>query len=392
MNSAWKLTLFSVLLATLLAGCPGFGDEEPESDFDGVPEKVNFEEHVSLIMNRYCNQCHAGTPQQGAPGYLRLDTCENVGSTLGAANQASRSLSRMQSAGSPMPPLSVSNPPSDLDIQILERWISCGTPCAASDADICPPSGESSDNNAENNNAPNNNAQNNNAQNNNAGPLNFANAAAPVFERHRCAAAGCHTGSPGAAGLSLDTLESTVGSNTVKACNSAESILMLKLREATLPYPGLMPPGGPEMGQEDFDLLAAWINTGEDVCPQNESNNESESERDNVEASCQDIAECRAACDDGADKVLCTLDCAQAEDTCRQCVVGGLTSCGQANCAETITEEFTSCYQDCQNHPNSVSQCLRDLCAGPWAAFSECVEPLLRDGTCSEGFENCPLE
>lgn len=124
------LTLLLALAAGFgIAGCPGFGDEL--GPIASVPDFPQYSVDVRPLLDRYCNECHSSPPAQGAPGYLRLDVCEDQGGILGARSQADRSASRTAQVKT-MPPASYSRQPTQIERDILQRWAETGAPCTGS--------------------------------------------------------------------------------------------------------------------------------------------------------------------------------------------------------------------------------------------------------------------
>ena len=116
----------SFLVSAGLSGCPGFGDEVgPVSD---VPELPEWNRDVSPLMERYCTECHGVPATQGAPGFFRLDECENVDGLSGAKALAQRNSVRTADIKT-MPPASFTFQPSEIERQIFRQWYITGAPC-----------------------------------------------------------------------------------------------------------------------------------------------------------------------------------------------------------------------------------------------------------------------
>lgn len=123
MRDKFHSILISLVLISL--GCPGFGDEV--GALEEVPERPTWDEHVGPIMDRYCNECHGVPAQQSAPGFFRLDQCED-GDILGAESQAARSALRAFTIKD-MPPASYAPQPSQIEREVLQQWVDTGSPC-----------------------------------------------------------------------------------------------------------------------------------------------------------------------------------------------------------------------------------------------------------------------
>ncbi|MEZ4462808.1 MAG: c-type cytochrome domain-containing protein [bacterium] len=112
--------------AFLAAGCPGFGDET--GPLTSVPDLPLYATDMAPLLERYCNECHSVPPTQGAPGYLRLDECEDVDGVLGASAMAQRNAVRTFELKT-MPPANYSFQPSNLEREVFQRWFDTGAPC-----------------------------------------------------------------------------------------------------------------------------------------------------------------------------------------------------------------------------------------------------------------------
>lgn len=253
-GSRWRL-FATPLLAAALTACPGFGDEEPAGHFTEVPAFPTYEQHVKVILDDECVECHSATPTNGAPSSIRMDVYDNVGSVLGAGTLSSRIVTRsVDSPANPMPPTSRA-PVGAIDKAILEKWHELGAPRNADDI-----------------------TNNGMDAGNNGGSLSFEADLLPIFNRYACTV--CHGVGLQQGNHRLDTLENlmTTGDNApaVIPCDSGASPLVLKLRSATLPYGELMPQGGPEIAQADLDTIAMWIDQGAEsgmACASNNGNN-----------------------------------------------------------------------------------------------------------------------
>jgi len=238
----WRQLAIPLLLA-LLTACPGFGDQDPAGQFTEVPAFPTYEQHVKIILDGACVECHTATPTNGAPPGIRLDVYDDTSSASGARSLASRIVTRaVDSPANPMPPTSRA-PIGAIDKAILRKWNELGAPRNAADMNT-----NNGDLDA----------------GNNGGSLSYADDILPIFQRHACTA--CHGVGLQQGNHRLDTLENlmTTGDNApaVIPCNSAGSPLIAKLRTATVPFGELMPQGGPEIPQADVDTLAQWIDQG----------------------------------------------------------------------------------------------------------------------------------
>lgn len=240
----------AVCLSLSLSACPGFGDEEPPSAFGEVPERPTYTEHVKAILDMHCVECHGVTPRNGAPSGVRLDVYDDPLNGLGALRWAPRIVARaVEGGGNPMPP--TTRPQlGDVDRQILARWVEQGAPrdaaapvnnSAGMDAGEDAPEGEG---------------------------VSFSADILPLFDRNTCLL--CHGAGLQLGGLRLDSEEATRSAGVVVPCDPAGSVLVQKLRTATLPYGELMPQGGPEIPEADLELLKAWI-AGDPSCAANNS-------------------------------------------------------------------------------------------------------------------------
>ena len=120
-------SLFSVSLLSvaLLAGCNGFGSEveDPWADIT----EPNWVEHISPMMELYCNECHGETGTQGAPSSFRLDIYESIDEP-GSYEKRDRSLARILDTTAPMPPLSFSHQPTSTVGPVFQIWVDNGAP------------------------------------------------------------------------------------------------------------------------------------------------------------------------------------------------------------------------------------------------------------------------
>ncbi|MBH25302.1 MAG: hypothetical protein CMH57_12800 [Myxococcales bacterium] len=90
--------------------------------------------------------------------------------------------------------------------------------------------------------------------------LTFAEDILPIFTEHQCTV--CHGGLGGHTLTTLDELLSTGDhAPVVEPCNSADSVLMQKMREDP-PFGDPMPQGLPLVPPEQLAIIAAWIDQG----------------------------------------------------------------------------------------------------------------------------------
>lgn len=106
--------------------CGGFGVEELDNAIAEVPDSPNYDEHVSLIMARACNQCHS--PGAERSPNVWTSQYEDSGEIQGVFSLRDRIRIRsVEETAAPMPPLS--EPPlSQNEIETLSRWIQQGAP------------------------------------------------------------------------------------------------------------------------------------------------------------------------------------------------------------------------------------------------------------------------
>lgn len=96
-------------------GCAGFGSDVSEAPSDELP----LCEQVRVVLEENCVACHGSPATNGAPGYLRLDTFEDVEGVQGIVSQSGRSAAR--AAGRSMPPASFGTL-TEAQIAILTDW------------------------------------------------------------------------------------------------------------------------------------------------------------------------------------------------------------------------------------------------------------------------------
>lgn|GEM_PF-3131106 len=115
----------SLLLVFGLIGCNGFGEEvaDPWADIT----EPNWVEHISPMMELYCNECHGETGKQGAPSSFRLDIYESIDEP-GSYEKRDRSLARILDSNSPMPPASYQHQPTESAGLVFQLWVDNGAP------------------------------------------------------------------------------------------------------------------------------------------------------------------------------------------------------------------------------------------------------------------------
>lgn len=118
----------SVLLVLVATGCNGFG-KQMDDPWADVTEP-NWVEHVSPMMELYCNECHGETGTQGAPSSFRLDIYETIDEP-GSYEKRDRSLARILDTTAPMPPLSFSHQPTPSVAPVFQIWVDNGAPYEA---------------------------------------------------------------------------------------------------------------------------------------------------------------------------------------------------------------------------------------------------------------------
>ena len=119
----------SMLSLVIVAGCNGFGKEvgDPWADVT----EPNWVEHISPMMEAYCNECHGETGTQGAPSSFRLDIYESIDEP-GAYEKRDRSLDRILDSTAPMPPMSYAHQPVPSVGPVFQMWVDNGAPFDAS--------------------------------------------------------------------------------------------------------------------------------------------------------------------------------------------------------------------------------------------------------------------
>jgi hypothetical protein len=144
---------FLVLLLVTLAGCTGLvggedrgsggGDATPgggtsgpgggESGDGGEPATSGCRV-VEMLANR-CVSCHGALPSQGAPVSLTsLDALRGFSQLDAAQTNAQRSLARMKSSTSRMPPAPALAATAD-EVAALEQWVGAGMPACVPSSD-----------------------------------------------------------------------------------------------------------------------------------------------------------------------------------------------------------------------------------------------------------------
>lgn len=270
--------LIIALLSLVIAGCPGFGDEV--GAITEVPDKPTWDDHVAPLMDRYCNDCHSEPAREGAPGFFRLDICENT-ELLGAKSQAARNTLRTTTLQS-MPPASYSPQPTQIEREILERWEATGAPCEGEGFD---PEELNNDNNESNQNNDNNlnnlNNLNNDNNDNNLNNLNNQNNTAPAtFDvvasilTANCGTAACHGASGGIGNFAISTdssLEDVQAALQDVDAQNGQALIVpenagnsrLYQRVSTIEVALQMPPAprGP-LPEPQIRALESWINAG----------------------------------------------------------------------------------------------------------------------------------
>lgn len=69
-------TILLLAGASVLGGCPGFGNEIPNSSV--IDTNAPLCENVEILMEQHCNRCHGEVPQDGAPAGVRTDTWDSA--------------------------------------------------------------------------------------------------------------------------------------------------------------------------------------------------------------------------------------------------------------------------------------------------------------------------
>ncbi|MBK1877615.1 PSD1 and planctomycete cytochrome C domain-containing protein [Pelagicoccus mobilis] len=107
------------------------GPKEPDSL--SLPETISFNEHVRPILTQNCTACHGGVKKAGEVSFIYQEEAlgySQSGKRVIAPNHPNRSeLYRRITSQNPderMPPAAHGDPLSDLDIQILKKWIQQG--------------------------------------------------------------------------------------------------------------------------------------------------------------------------------------------------------------------------------------------------------------------------
>jgi cytochrome c553 len=118
-----------VLLAALVAGCPGFGTQVAQGLIGEAADFPTYDGDVKLILDAYCISCHTSPAAGGAPGYFRLDVFDTSGGVSGAHDMAERIVARTTAGTMPLggPVL------ADAEIETLTKWLANGAPRDATD-------------------------------------------------------------------------------------------------------------------------------------------------------------------------------------------------------------------------------------------------------------------
>ncbi len=358
-----RYPLWILLALPMLTGCPGFGDEEPPSLFAEVPDVPTYQEHIKPLMEARCVECHADTPTLGAPDGFRLDVLEDTGGEGGLRTQAFRSKARMDALT--MPP--ISRPPTtDIERQIFDRWIECGLPDTAADAecDVDEP---------------------NNDVNNDDVPLTYEDAILPIFDDPAvgCTAVGCHAdaSTSGLALGSLDDLQDAANPGTFVPCKPDDSSLVQRLKlEAGDPL--LMPQFGAPLPADRVELVERWVREGEDI------EDLCEGDDDPPAGLCgEDFNECVQECDDPF-SVVCQISCSNGSD-CTACIGNALDECSENFCNDEFLA-FAPCFQDCR-FTDDILGCIERDCADERDAFDTCMEPIIENRNCNEDLLECGI-
>lgn len=112
---------------------------------------------------------------------------------------------------------------------------------------------------------------------------------------------------------------------------------------------------------------------------------------DVAETECDPAASCDCDPTSGVD---CTLSCEEASFGCQTCGFVAAVDCTAAQCGAALLEA-DACLRDCFLNSlllgGSPGRCAAAECAAEYAAVTACVDPILAEGTCSEGLAECGL-
>lgn len=261
-----------ILLSVFLMGCPGFGDEAPP--VLDVPELPEWKRDVLPLMEKYCTECHSVPATQSAPGYFRLDECENA-DVSGASTMAALNALRTSQLKT-MPPPSYPLQPTETEREIFQQWFNTGAPCQG--PGVLP--------NNMPNNPPNNSNTSNNSNNSNNGTNNTTNnvEGAPFdvvagILATNCGTANCHGQAGGngnleipvgatpeqvrfaLAGKNVESASSVYSAGTpfVVPTQPEESAIFLRINSNTAGV--RMPPAG-NLVDAQIEAVRTWIESG----------------------------------------------------------------------------------------------------------------------------------
>ncbi len=253
----------SFLASAGLAGCPGFGDEVgPISD---VPELPEWNRDMSPLFERYCNECHSVPSTQGAPGFFRLDECENVDGVSGAQALAQRNSSRTADVKT-MPPASFTIQPSEIERQIFRQWFITGAPCSG-------PGTLPTNNQTNNMTTPTNNqtnTQTNNMTNNMTTITGAPFSAVAGILANGCGLSGCHDGGNGGFMVTTNsTIEEVRTAIAGKNATSGIPFVVPNNPEGSRIFQTMssnrvgerMPPTG-NLPEAQIEAVRSWIQSG----------------------------------------------------------------------------------------------------------------------------------
>src|SRR5688500_1805624 len=125
---AKSLPFFCALVFPLALGCPGFGNEEAGD----VPDVPTYDDHVKVILDAHCLDCHVDPPANGAPNGMVLEQYEEVldgsGGVIASGAGSLGCLIKTRAADNqptalPPPPREILDPTSKA---ILVNWAATG--------------------------------------------------------------------------------------------------------------------------------------------------------------------------------------------------------------------------------------------------------------------------
>ena len=122
-NEIWVTFVF-------LAGCPGFGSQKGFL-YGTVPECVNYEDHISQLIDYYCITCH----NEGSSWPLSTyDEVRRYSAIDGSSNDI---FTRITDVSAPMPPRNNSPMLAEAEVTMFEEWMDLDFPETSIDVPSC---------------------------------------------------------------------------------------------------------------------------------------------------------------------------------------------------------------------------------------------------------------